>query len=29
MWVKESNRNFYKIENFAYGEINKHDFNNA
>ena len=28
IWVKESNRNFYKIENFAYGEINEHGFNN-
>ena len=28
MWFKESNRYFYKIENFAYGEINKRSFSN-
>ena len=28
MWIKESNSYFCKIENFAYGEINKRSFSN-
>ena len=28
MWFNESKRYFCKIENFAYGEINKHSFSN-
>ena len=28
MWFEESNRYFYKIENFAYGEINEQNFSN-
>ena len=27
-WFKESNRYFWKIENFAYGEINERNFSN-
>ena len=28
MWLKESNKYFCKIENFAYGEINERSFSN-
>ena len=28
MWFRESNRNFCKIENFAYGEISERSFSN-
>ena len=28
MWLKESNRYFYKIENFTYGEINEWNLSN-
>ena len=28
MWLKERNRYFFKIENFAYGEIEERGFSN-